>query len=78
MTCPPCLPGGQNRIQSGGRPSINAFPFTPAHNEPGGTPVLSWSVANATNVQIAGVAGNGPALALPARCPPSAKSPSRQ
>ena len=66
VTCPPCLPGGQNRIQSGGRPSINAFRFTPAHNEPGGTPVLSWSVANATNITIAGVAGNGPALALPA------------
>ncbi len=66
VTCPPCLPGGQNRIQSGGRPSINAFRFTPAHNEPGGTPVLSWSVANATNITIAAVAGNGPALALPA------------
>jgi len=65
VSCPPCLPGGQNRIQAGGRPLINTFRFTPAHVEPGGQPVLSWSVSNATSLQITRVSGNGPALTLP-------------
>jgi hypothetical protein len=70
VSCPPCLPGGQNRIQAGGRPVINAFRFTPAHVEPGGQPVLSWNVSNASSLQITGVSGNGPALALPSPLPP--------
>lgn len=64
VPCPPCLPGGQNRIYVAGPPVINTFRFTPAHVAPGGQPVLSWDVTNATSAQIAKVSGNGPALAL--------------
>lgn len=70
VSCPPCLPGGQNRIQAGGRPLINTFRFTPEHVEPGGQPVLSWNVSNVTTLQIAAAGGNGPALSLPSPLPP--------
>jgi hypothetical protein len=65
VSCPPCLPSGQNRIQTAGRPTVNDFRFTPSYVETNGQPVLTWSVSNATNVQIVGVSGNGPVLALP-------------
>jgi hypothetical protein len=70
VSCPPCLPGGQNHLQAGGRPVINTFRFTPARVEPGGQPVLSWNVSNVTSLQIAAAGGNGPALALPSPLPP--------
>jgi hypothetical protein len=69
VSCPPCLPGGQNRIQNAGRPTINTFRFSPAKVEPGGQPVLSWSVSNATSVQIARIGTAGPALSLPSPLP---------
>ncbi len=69
VSCPPCLPGGQNRIQSAGRPHINAFGFTPAQVEPGGQPVLSWSVSNASSLQITQIGMAGPTLALPSPLP---------
>jgi IPT/TIG domain len=69
VSCPPCLPGGQNRIQSAGRPVINTFRFTPTQVEPGGQPVLSWSVSNATSLQIARVGTTGPVLSLPSPLP---------
>jgi IPT/TIG domain len=69
VSCPPCLPGGQNRIQTAGRPIINAFRFTPAQVEPGGQPVLSWSVSNASSLQIARIGTAGPALPLPSPLP---------
>ncbi|MEP7115205.1 MAG: hypothetical protein ABI862_18225, partial [Ilumatobacteraceae bacterium] len=69
VSCPPCLPRGQNRIQFGGAPSINAFRFTPAHVEPNGMPVLSWNVSNANSVQITHLPGGGPTLLLPQPIP---------
>jgi hypothetical protein len=69
VSCPPCLPGGQNRIQSAGRPIVNTFRFTPAQVEPGGQPVLSWSVSNATSLQIVRIGTTGPALTLPSPLP---------
>jgi IPT/TIG domain len=69
VSCPPCLPGGQNRIQNAGRPIVNTFRFTPAQVEPGGQPVLSWSVSNASSLQIARVGTSGPALSLPSPLP---------
>jgi len=69
VSCPPCLPGGQNRIQAGGRPVIGTFRFAPDRVEPGGQPVLSWSVTNATSIQIARVGTAGPALGLPSPLP---------
>jgi len=71
VTCPPCLPGGQNRLYIAGPPAINTFRFTPSHVEPGGQPVLSWNVGNATSIQIVGISGNGPSLALANPVPPS-------
>ena len=69
VSCPPCLPGGQNRIQNAGRPIVDAFRFTPAQVEPGGQPVLSWSVSNASSLQIARIGTIGPALSLPSPLP---------
>lgn len=63
VSCPPCLPGGQNRIQAGGRPIVNRFRFTPDLVEPGGQPTLTWNVSNATDVQITTI--SGPPLAVP-------------
>jgi hypothetical protein len=57
VTCPPCLPGGQNRIQPGGKPVINRFRCTPDLVQPGGQPTLEWNVANATSVRIDTIAG---------------------
>ena len=65
VSCPPCLPGGQNRIQLAGNPVVITFGFSPQHVEPNGQPILSWNVSNASNIQIFGVMGNGPALQLP-------------
>jgi hypothetical protein len=69
VSCPPCLPGGQNRIQAAGKPVISAFRFTPGQVEPGGQPVLSWAVTNASNLQITKVSTGGPALGLPSPLP---------
>ena len=69
VSCPPCLPGGQNRIQNAGRPTVNTFRFTPAQVEPGGQPVLSWSVSNASSLQIVRVGTAGPVLSLPSPVP---------
>jgi hypothetical protein len=69
VSCPPCLPGGQNRIQNAGRPIVNTFRFTPAQVESGGQPVLSWNVSNASNAQIVRVGTTGPVLSLPSPLP---------
>jgi hypothetical protein len=69
VSCPPCLPGGQNRILSAGRPTIGAFRFTPVQVEPGGQPVLSWSVSNASSLQITQIGTTGPVLSLPSPLP---------
>jgi hypothetical protein len=63
VSCPPCLPGGQNRIYAGGKPVVNRFLFTPDLVEPGGRPTLTWNVSNATDVQITTI--SGPPLAVP-------------
>lgn len=70
VSCPPCLPRGQNRIQFGGTPSINGFRFTPSHVEPNGQPVLSWNVSNVTSIQIAPLPGTTTALLLSNPIPP--------
>lgn len=67
VSCPPCLANNENRIHVGGRPIINRFGFTPDRVEPGGQPVLTWNVANATDVQITTL--SGPALAVPTPVP---------
>lgn len=69
VSCPPCLPRGQNRIQFGGKPDINAFRFTPSHVEPNGMPVLSWNVSNANSIQITHLPGGGLTLLLPQPIP---------
>ena len=69
VTCPPCLPGGENRIDLAGAPVINTFRFTPDRVEPGGQPVLSWNVSNATKVRIDRVSATGPVLALQSPLP---------
>jgi hypothetical protein len=70
VSCPPCLPGGQNRLQLAGKPTINVFRFNPSQVEPGGQPVLSWNISNAGNIQIVGLYGSGPILVLPNPIPP--------
>jgi hypothetical protein len=65
VSCPPCLPGGQNRIYTAGRPVINRFSFTPDFVQPGGQPTLTWSVGNASAVQIATISGPVPTLPSP-------------
>ena len=67
VSCPPCLPGGQNRIHVGGKPVINRFRFTPDLVEPGGQPTLEWNVSNATDVQITTI--SGPPLGVPTPVP---------
>jgi hypothetical protein len=52
VSCPPCLPNGQNRIQFAGEPIINKFEFVPAVFEPGGRTTLMWSVSNATSIEL--------------------------
>lgn len=52
VSCPPCLPGGPNRIDVAGLPIIHQFAFSPDHVQPGGRPVLSWNVENADDVSI--------------------------
>lgn len=69
VSCPPCLPGGVNRIDSAGPPVIHAFGFAPAQVEPGGQPVLSWNVESADTLSITHLAGIGPALSLPSPLP---------
>jgi hypothetical protein len=66
VSCPPCLPGGQNRLTLAGKPIIHHFVCTP-HVEPGGQPVLSWRVDQADAVEIVTRAGPspGPAAAAP-------------
>ena len=62
---PPCLPGGENRIGTAGRPVVNTFRFSPGQVEPGGQPVLSWSVTNAQSAAITRTSQTGPILSLP-------------
>lgn len=69
VSCPPCLPNDQNRIQSGGQPIVNTFEFAPALVEPGGQPTLTWHVSNATAVQITRISPTGPPLPLPSPLP---------
>ena len=57
VSCPPCLPGGQNRIRAGGKPVVNRFRFSPELVQPGGQPTLEWNVANATDIQITTLSG---------------------
>jgi hypothetical protein len=67
VPCPPCLPGGENRIGTAGRPVINTFGFSPEQVTPGGQPVLTWNVTNATSVTITRTSQTGP---IPALQPP--------
>lgn len=69
VSCPPCLPNGQNRIQAGGKPIVNTFGFAPAVVEPGGQPMLTWNVSNATGIQITRTSPGGPPLPLPSPLP---------
>lgn len=69
VVCPPCLPGGQNRISLAGRPSINTFRFNSSTIEPNEQPVLVWNVSNASRVDIAGVGTGGPTITLPSPVP---------
>ena len=69
VSCPPCLPGGQNHIDIAGAPQINTFRFTPQHVEPGGQPILSWEVRYANQVLINGVSASGSLLNLPGLVP---------
>lgn len=71
VTCPPCLPNDENRIQVAGKPVVHTFAFAPDLFEPGGETVLSWSVSNATSLQIARVGTAGPVLTLPSPLPPA-------
>ncbi|MEW1841206.1 hypothetical protein AB0392_24960 [Nonomuraea angiospora] len=72
VSCPPCQPGGTNRIDLAGPPVVHAFRFTPAQVEPAGVPVLSWNVAFADTITIAHQSGTGPAVPpLPAPLPPA-------
>ena len=71
VSCPPCLPGGANRIDVAGPPVVHAFRLTPAQVEPAGVPVLSWNVEFADTISIAHQSGIGPAMpALPVPLPP--------
>jgi hypothetical protein len=67
VSCPPCLPQGENRIQAGAKPIVYRFRFTPDLVEPGGRPTLEWNVSNASDVQITRL--GGPPLALPTPVP---------
>ncbi len=64
-SCPPCLPGGANRINLAGRPIVNWFTCTPEVIEPGERPRLSWNVQNATSISIDVVTAGAPPLAVP-------------
>lgn len=70
VDCPPCLSRGENRIQLAGAPVVNMFRFTPDRVEPGGQPVLSWNVSNATTLRIDRIGSDGPTLTLPSPLPP--------
>jgi hypothetical protein len=70
-SCPPCLQGDANRIDVAGPPQVNTFRFAPDRVEPGGQPVLSWNVSNATSVRIDRVGTTGPLLTLPNPLPPT-------
>jgi hypothetical protein len=65
VSCPPCLPGGANRIDAAGAPIVDWFRCTPDTVEPGDQPNLSWSTRNATSVSIDVMIGSNPALAVP-------------
>ncbi len=65
VTCPPCLPGGQNRLDLAGRPVVHTFSVTPASVEPGVQAVLSWNVEAAQTVTITRSSMSGPVPALP-------------
>jgi hypothetical protein len=70
VSCPPCLPGGANRIDRAGPPVVHAFRFTPAQVEPVGGVVLSWNVEFADTITIVHQSGVGPAVPpLPAPLP---------
>jgi len=64
-SCPPCLLGGQNKIDAAGPPVVDWFRCTPDLVEPGDRPTLSWSVRNATSISIDVMAAGGPVLAIP-------------
>lgn len=70
VSCPPCLLGGQNRITTAGPPQILSFECTP-HIEPGGQPILSWDVRNATQLRIVTRGGPNPGASFPSPIPPT-------
>jgi hypothetical protein len=67
VSCPPCLPQGENRIHAGATPIIYRFRFTPNLIGPGGQPTLEWNVSNASDVRITRL--SGPLLNLPTPVP---------
>ena len=69
VTCPPCLPGGQNRIQPGGSRLSTASGARRTSCSPVGQPTLEWNVANATSVRIDTIAGP-PLLPMTGALPP--------
>lgn len=65
VPCPPCLPGGANRLR-GGLPTISSFGANgQGHDivvEPGTSVVVGWSVSNATSVVLTRTSSGGPFL----------------
>lgn len=67
--CPPCLPGGQNRI-SAGLPEVVRFAATPGAVEPGAHVTVAWATTGATKVTLTRTSQHGPLPVLPASLPP--------